>query len=377
MRENFEQRPEEEKKEVIFNRVTQHSQEFDENTKKSYASLDRVKETMEKYFSIEEWEIGDCKIKTIGVSHTPETFLFFRKEIEEAINEGDLVINEFTPEASGFYNKNLTEELSKKKSKFNTDYSLEDLRREYLRLEGEGKTLGGVGPFHHEIELLAAKYGKDMACIDTILNQDVESSLEDTSFYSYYANSIEERKIMLKKAGIVGGGIVLSSLGLMALLKGKGEDQKKENTLEKKDSTKITRRKFLGAMIAAVGAATVIAGPEVVKKRDTMKERPTQEEVDVYQALVEYRNVHMAESLEKLIKERGYKKIVFIYGKNHLEPVREYINNPAKREKDSKKYGKEISEKYPDSLRIYRLSEGNNNSEKFVASEEMIWRRIE
>jgi len=48
-----------------------------------------------------EWKIGDTIIQAIGVNHVPETFLEFRQEIEQAIQESDVVVNEFAPEALG------------------------------------------------------------------------------------------------------------------------------------------------------------------------------------------------------------------------------------------------------------------------------------
>jgi len=353
--------------EDIFERVTKHSREFDKQIRESRGYTEKE---IREAWRVEEWKVADTTIKAIGVIHAPETFLEFRNEIEKAIQESDIVVNEFTPEALGLYDKRQAPRLMAVKSKFNENYNLEQLRQAYLKFERPWN----IGVFHHEIELLAAKYNKDMACVDLINNKNPESLLQDSYLYAFGAEEVEERKAVLKRLGLYGTSAALGLAGLSSLLS------------ELKEP--MTRRKFL--KIGLLGAAAVIAGvtPKItetpprtaldkeileVQKDEEAQKAQGKSERDLISSL---RDPQIADSLKKL-SESGYKKILFIYGRRHLKPVKEYLDNPEKCRRELSTHKKVIERYNPDTFRIYRLSPGENNSERFVASKEMIWKRVQ
>jgi hypothetical protein len=148
----------------IFERVSDHLKEFDRQAEEYRSYTERE---VRDAFRMEEWKIGETTIQAIGVEHVPETFLYFREKIE-AIRESDVVVNEFAPEALGLYDKTQATHLKKIKSRFNEDYNLEQLREAFIKFQRPWN----LGTFHHEVELVSAKYGKDMACADLTLTKD-------------------------------------------------------------------------------------------------------------------------------------------------------------------------------------------------------------
>lgn len=342
--------------EDIFKRVEEHSRKFDKEIADTriYPSSE-----IKKVWQIKEWKIGDAKIKAIGVSHVPETFLEYRQEIEQAIKESDIVVNEFAPEALGFYDKESAQRLKKIKSLFNENYNLEQVRQVYCKYE----RFWNKGVFHHEIELLAAKYGKDMAVVD-LASRDPEKEFQDYFLYTRKAEQIAEQIATLKKIGLYGGAAGLGVAGLLRFL----EDFQKP----------MSRRKFLS--LGLVGGSAIIAGitskiTEVPPNTSIQKSAEGLNDVFDSYKIEMLRDPKLADALECLVRI-GYKNIVFIYGSKHINRVEEYLNNPEKRAKKLA-IGKEIIQKYnPDSFRVYRLVDGENHSEKFVASKNKVWKRI-
>ena len=55
-----------------------------------------------------------------------------------------------------------------------------------------------MGIFQHEIELLAAKYDKDMALADLAWSKDPEDLLQGEYLYDYWAKQAAENKALLK-----------------------------------------------------------------------------------------------------------------------------------------------------------------------------------
>ncbi len=348
-------------REEIFRRVTDNSKKFDEEIKSSRIAQEKE---VEKEWTVQNWKIDDTEVMAIGVSHVAETFLNHREEIERSIAESDIVVNEFNPEAQGFYDQSSASRLAKTKSKFNPKYNLEELRQEYLEVE----RISGIGTFHHEVELLTAKHQKDLAGIDLGLNEDVEDALQGSTLYSKMANSIEEKRTTLKRLGLFAGGTATTLLGIGSFMKGLSEKSKEKG--------KISRRKFLGSMAALAGAAAMTSAPNIVKP-EVVDTKESLEAFNQDYGTGVWRNAHIAEGLTKLAKEKGYKKITFIYGHDHLEPVKEYLDNPRKIEKDVELSKDEVNARYPDHVRIYKLAPGTNNSDRFTASENVVWERID
>jgi len=341
----------------IFERVAEHSREFDKHTAENRVFLP---EEIQEAWQVKEWKIGDTVIQAIGVSHVPETFLEFRKEIEKAIQESDVVVNEFAPEALGLYDKTSSHRLKSIKSRFNENYDLEDLRQAYLKFERPWN----IGVFHHEIELLAAKYGKDMALADLSLSKNPEALLQDCYLYAYGAEQIEENKAKLKRLGLYTGAAALGVAGL--------------NNLIDELRRPMSRRKFLKMGLVAGAAAIAGATPKIIETppRTAIEKLSKIQSGSEQYLLMMLRDPKLADSLRKL-SESGYKKIAFIYGANHLKRVEEYLNNPEKCAEELSAHQELIERNNPDAFRIYRLSPGENNSERFVASKEMIWKRIQ
>jgi hypothetical protein len=73
----------------------------------------------------------------------------------------------------------------------------------------------------------------------------------------------------------------------------------------------------------------------------------------------------------------GYRKIAFIYGTNHLEKVEKYLNHPNLRAQELEGLGEKKDEINSDVLKIYQLVSGKNISDRFVASKELKWQRLE
>lgn len=357
---NTAEKKSENKDEDIFEKITDHSRGFDKQISETRTcSSEKIREA----WQVREWKIGDTAIKAIGVAHIPETFLEFRQEIEKAIQESDVVVNEFAPEALGFYDKTSATRLRSIRSKFNDNYNLEQLRQAYLKYEKQYN----IGLFHHEIELLAAKYGKDMAIADLTMSKNAEAQLQGSYLYAYGAEQIKENEAELKKLGLYTGAAALGAAGLNSFLK----ELKNETTL-------MSRRKFLKLGIMA-GAAAALGGlaPKITEAppQTALKKQMEKEEGSEDEQMEKLRDPKLADALRQLARS-GYKKIAFIYGSGHLKRVEEYLDNPEKGKKELTANRELIERNNPDAFRVYRLSPGNNQSEKFVASEKQVWKII-
>jgi hypothetical protein len=220
-----------------------------------------------------------------------------------------------------------------------------------------------LGLFHHEVELLAAKHGKDMATADLTFSKDPEALLQDGYLYAYGAEQTAEQTALLKKAGLYTGAAAIGVAGLSSFI---GELKKP-----------MSGRKFLKLGLMAGAAAIAGVTPKITEtppQTAVKKSMETQGKSDDEQ-LVMLRDPKIAEALQQLSKS-GYKKIAFIYGTGHLKRVEEYLSMPEKGASELAA-GKEVIERNnPDAFRVYRFSEGDNPSEKFVASEKKVWKRI-
>lgn len=348
-----------ESKEAVFQKVTEHSIEFDNEIKENPLY---TQEEIEDSFKVENWRFDKTEVVAVGVSHVPETFLYFRDEIEESIKNSDIIINEFAPEAQGIYSRGQIERLKKIKSKYNENYDLEQLRQIYLKYE----RIFNMGVFHHEIELLAAKYGKEMATADVRWSKNTEDILQDIYFTSKIAEENDQKIANLKKLGLYEGSIVLTLYGLSKFIK----DFKKP----------ISRRSFLeGMFLSGTGLAVAASADKLVETpSQTTMEKVEKEDINFNKMMMieRARNLKLARSIREL-SLRGYNKIAFIYGVNHLDYVKKYLDDIDGLYIGHKEEDDLINETNKDSFKIYELVEGENDSEMFKASDKMKWNRKE
>jgi hypothetical protein len=149
------------------------------------------------------------------------------------------------------------------------------------------------------------------------------------------------------------------------------------------EKTRLSRRKFLGAMATLAGVAVATAGPDFIKPNEApQKDTQSSSADDIGKKMNMCRNPQLAKGLTDLANNGRYKKIAFIYGINHVDPVEKCILRP---EETTRKFGSpedqnsmfgKVSKLYPDSVKIFRLTPGQNNSDRFVASKDMAWERI-
>ncbi|NTW45874.1 MAG: TraB/GumN family protein [Candidatus Moranbacteria bacterium] len=331
----------------FFGRIEEHSRAFDRETADTRK---RSRDEIREHWRETEWKIGDTTVHAIGVMHVPETFLEYRKEIENAIKESDIVVNEFAPEALGLYDKESVPHLQRTASLFNEHYNLEQLRQIYLKNEREWNT----GMFHHEIELLTAKYDKDMALMDLNMTKDCEDLLQGSSLYAHAAEQSDENAATLKKLGLYAGAAA-SVAGAVA-------------------QKPMSRRKFL--RLALLGTGATIAGitPKLTETppQTAIKKEMSMEDKRVGMVL---RDLQIADSLQRLAG-LGYKNITFIYGVGHLSGVGKHLHNPEEFRNMLDEKKEQLHACNSDAFRIYRLADGENTSEKFVASDKKVWKRI-
>jgi hypothetical protein len=377
MTEGFE-RNEEDRREEISNRVTQHSQEFDRITREKQqerlSRIENAREVSHGTYVEQEWVVGDCEVMAIGVSHIPETFLEFRQRIEQAIENSDIVVTEVTPEADGWYSKAVHEELHNTPCQFNRAISLEDVRRDITPYVEK------ADGFFHEVELLTAKYGKDLASVDLVSSRDIRDALQSADFYSIVAHDAEDKKAALKRLMVLGIGVAGATAGAHMVRK----SIEQQNGAEGQPAVgKLNRRTFLGAAAVAGSIAAGVGGTELVRNKtgeEFMDEFSQQEGnletyfEEMYLQELPARDAYAAESIAH-VAELGYKKITVIYGAGHMKGIKKFLDNPKLRAKTLEQYGSIIEKRSPDSCKIYKLDEGRNDSEEFVASEDMIWYR--
>jgi hypothetical protein len=349
-----EDSPERESAEII-ERVTEHSREWDRKIAKSTPEVDIQR--AEQAFVAQTWRIGNSEIRAIGVEHLPETFLVARKEIERAIGEADIVVNEFAPEALGFYQDS--------------------------QIDEEVERRLGMGSFHHEIELLAASHGKDMAAIDLTHGKsygEPEVSATDMASVPFPSqhDSVEYKHMLrsgLKEGGQALAAAILATWGLAPFLHWVSNGERK-----------MSRRDFIKGL--GLTAASVAIGHSALSNFSRDRGKPIApaaappnftdpSSVEKKDEQIEYlRDPIIADSLRRLSRD-GYRKVVLIYGANHLPKVKRYLDEPQECEEELSSYKDLIDQYNPDRYKIFRLAPGENHSERFVASRKMVWQRID
>ena len=367
---------------TIATRVTEHSREMDEELAKQLPNWEGGLKMERDAFQVREWVIGDTTIRAIGVAHVPETFLFARQEIETAISGADIVVNEFAPEALGFYSRAEGVRLSSRRSPIDGRFTLEQLRQLYL----EKEQMWNMGLFHHEVELLAAKYGVDMAVID-LKDLDVEDALRDPLDMGEVASSelpesinVQARnaregqaeKVRAEKGALYTLGTILLGIGVPPIV----QNLRSQDKMPRRDFLKILGLAAGGAALGSLGFSLrePKQPPAVPGRPHSPHEAEAKEkEIDKLEVL---RNPILADSLRRLAED-GYKRVVFIYGARHLPHVEHYLMQPRECLRELQDNRDFIHRYNPDHFKVFRYKEGHNDSERFVASREYSWKRVE
>lgn len=286
-----------------------------------------------------EGEINGQKIKFIGVHHIPETLLFERDRLEEAIRSAGAVVLEGAPEIAGSYSDEFLEEI-----------------RTALKATGKNEKETEVwikkkiftnpfSVFFHEMEQLAKKHGKH------VITGDPYSGAENKK--ALVRGWVKGEKILYERMGMMHMG--LFSAFALALIggttdlagaenlrsaervarwdresAGSSDDQvPSQKELELKN---LGRRKFLRG-IAALGTAAAV-GPTAFLSpgfgADVTK-HPIPATL-TYNA-VDYRNVVVARGLDALTKREQFDgPVVIIYGGFHTDPLMNYLSSPKLRD---------------------------------------------
>ncbi|GIW65299.1 MAG: hypothetical protein KatS3mg093_278 [Candidatus Parcubacteria bacterium] len=235
---------------------------------------------------------------------------------------------------------------------------MQQLLDAYLKFERQSNQ----GIFHHEIELLIAKYNKKMAVID--LNaKNAEQALQNEEYFINLQEELDKNKKILQELGLDITAITMIIGGL-------------ENFL-KEFKKPISRRKFLKLGLIAGGATILgINNQEIIKKSSkTSNDNDVKNQLKEQLMLENLRNIVIVDSLKKL-SAIGYKNITIIYGSKHLNNIEYYLNKESEVDYILK-VNKQLIEKYnPDYFKIYELKDGINDSIKFTASKNKVWERI-
>lgn len=338
---------------ALQERVTANSVNFDKETS---ASRMYSGEEVSEHWEVRTWNIGDTEVTAIGVMHVPETFLEFRAEIETVIENSDVVVNEFAPEALGFYDDSKAQEFSDIDSKFNDNYTLEELRQKFLAHERSWN----LGTFHHEIELLAAKFNKDMVVMDMLHSREVQDALQHSDIYAE-----AKSKSDIHMEGVIDNALYTAA-GMAALYAFLSDYEKP-----------MTRRGFL-KKLGVTGVSAALAGAAIMETTSASHDKSdsiTLEEFnnDIKKDLL--RDLMLADGLTRLA-DQGYKKVAFIYGAQHLQAVEENLGKLQYMDIEGMRA--EIAKVNSDSYKIFRQSTGDNPTtpKRFVASDRKVWKRI-
>ncbi len=307
----------------------------------------KEKEALREEFHIKEKKgsINGQDFHFLGVAHTPETLLFEREKLEDAIKNCGAVVLECAPEIEGLFDpefqKKIHEELmAGGKDKVEADNWIEgNITKHPTKI------------FFHEMEQLAKKYGKPVITIDPHSGPNIGKDL--------VREWISESDVLVEKAeaiqtGMVGGlsAGVLTSLGFLTLSLMEGErgknvtlqEQEQEQEEEQVRSVVATkegapenpsRRNFLKGM-AVLGVTAVVSPTAVLSVLEQKPERAGGDKPFVASLLfhaIDYRNVAVARGIDLLTQKEKYQgPLVIIYGRYHTDTMVNYLNSPTLRD---------------------------------------------
>ncbi len=277
----------------------------------------------------------------LGVRHAPETLLFEREKLEDAIKNCGAVVLESTPEIAGLFSpefqKKIHEELmAVLKDKVEAD--------DWIKIN---ITNHPTKIFFHEMEQLAKKYGKPVITIDPHSGANVSKDL--------VREWISESDVLSEKAEVIQTGMVgglsagiLTSLGFLtqSIMEGvRGQNvtlqEQKEKQVRSVVSTKEGapenpgRRNFLKG-VAVLGVTAVVAPTAVLSVLEQKPERAGGDKPLVAGLLfdeIDYRNVAVARGIDLLTQQEKYQgPLVIIYGRYHTDTMVNYLNSSTLRD---------------------------------------------
>jgi len=252
-----------------------------------------------------EFMVRGNMVDFLGVEHTTKSLEKYGAEIGKRIQESDVILLEGMPK----YNGLSYEEFSKK-----SDYLKKLSKEDFAKLFESG----GIR-FYDELADICKQNGKIVATVDPNITFDKALNLE-----------INDQNAL--KNQIYG---LMATFGFMSLdfMVGKFKELKKMR--EGQNIQKgMTRRDFLKSSLKLVG--TVAFGSplftRVIDKMNelTNSERGKFEEFFSHDAM-DFRNVVIAEGIDRLVKQYPDKKILVIYGAYHQNPVIQYSQDGKSR----------------------------------------------
>ena len=339
--------------EKLVEEIDNNSRSLDEKThariKKIYEkhgrSLEDSKEqkALREKFTIKEKEgsVNGQDFHFLGVAHTPETLLFEREKLEDAIKNSGAVVLEGAPEIAGLldpeFQKKIYEELMVVlKDKVKVD--------EWIK---ENITNHPFGTFFHEMEQLAKKYGKPVITIDP--HSGPNSSKHLLREWMGNGDALQA-KVGAIQMGMVGGWGAGAFTGLGFLALGSVEKQRerrahrqKQEEQEPRDVVGVAenapenpgRRKFLAGM-AVLGVTAVVTPTVALSVFEQEPERAGGDKPLVASLLfdaIDYRNVAVARGIDRLTQQEKYQgPLAIIYGSYHTDTMINYLNSPTLRD---------------------------------------------
>ncbi len=277
----------------------------------------------------------------LGVMHAPETLLFEREKLEDAIKNCGAVVLESTPEIEGLFNpefqKKIHEELmAVLKDKVEADdWIKRNITNHPMKI------------FFHEMEQLAKKYGKPVITIDPHSGANVGKDLVREWISE---SDVLREKVEAIQTGMVGGlsAGLLASLGFLTQSIMEGERGKNVTLQEQKEQQvrsvvapkdgvpeNPSRRNFLKG-VAVLGVTAVVSPTTVLSVLEQRPERAGGDKPLVASLLVnavDYRNVAVAHGIDLLTQKEKYQgPLVIIYGRYHTDTMVNYLNSPTLRD---------------------------------------------
>ncbi len=276
-------------------------------------------EEARKHWKTEQLEVNGRTVELIGVSHEPATLRIpeYQKKIEAAIANAAVVVLEGGPDMRKLYSLDLLLKLMKEPM---PEASRADALAIYKSFENDPLIL-----FFTEIQAMAARALTDIATLDP--SEDLYKSVR-LEYENIESEKDKETLLVLAITTFFGSGAGLAF-----------REMQQRRQAEK--SGGMSRRTFLKAMagsaaVAGMSQASILASENTYSYQDR-EENPLS--FALYNS-VDYRDVTIAEGIDKLTKESEETgPIEVIYGSKHIAGIRHYLENPVERKARLLAYG--------------------------------------
>ena len=275
---------------------------------------------------IQEFELNGQKVEFVGVEHTTPNFEKYKDIYSQKIREAELILMEAMPRQNGYQKEVMLAEAHKK--------GISDADFKIL-IEDCGIK------FYDEMSRLAYENRKTVAMVDP--HSDINKNT---------GRDEDNRSAEVQFFGILG---TFGFMGLDFIVKKLKDYGVNRNTGQPAPERQITRRDFLKFSLKA--AAVVAFGGPLYKRMVDFMNRTTGEKTSKELGLIahdymDYRNLAIAEGLDRLTKEYPGRKIKVIYGSAHLESVIYYAQHDDIRRLKYTQYGDFRRATHP-KLKIY------------------------